>query len=101
MWCSTCWCWTGGARLQARLTAAKPSAAGLARCGTCRDAPAGLADPDAAYRNFFASVVGRLKDRGQTIRFTANARFKVLTSGEATPAQDRGRAGALVAPAAL
>jgi hypothetical protein len=54
-----------------------------------------LADLNAAYRNFFASVAGRRKgpkagrprfrsrkDRRQAIRFTANARFKVLTSGK-------------------
>src|SRR5439155_23792768 len=54
-----------------------------------------LADLNAAYRNFFASVTGRRKgpkvapprfrsrkDRRQTIRFTANARFQVLPSGK-------------------
>ncbi len=52
-----------------------------------------LADLNAAYRNCFASVAGRRKgpqpgrprfrkDRRQAIRFTANARFKVLTSGK-------------------
>ena len=52
-----------------------------------------LADLNAAYRNFFASVAGRRKgpkagrprsrkDRRQAIRFTANARLKVLTSGK-------------------
>jgi hypothetical protein len=64
-----------------------------------------LADLNAAYRNIFVSVAGRqkmprpaapgsgpAKDHRQAIRFTANARFKVLTSGEAAPAQDRGRA---------
>ena len=53
-----------------------------------------LADLNAAYRNFFASLKserksGRMgpprlrsrKDRRQAIRFTANARFKVLPSG--------------------
>jgi hypothetical protein len=51
-----------------------------------------LADLNAAYRNFFASVAGRRKGpkagrprfrtgRRQAIRFTANARFKVLASG--------------------
>ena len=53
-----------------------------------------LADLGAGYRNFFASVTGKRKgpktwpprfrsrkDRRQAIRFTANARFKVLASG--------------------
>jgi putative transposase len=53
-----------------------------------------LADLNVACRNFFASVTGRRKgpkiappryrsrkDRRQAIRFTANARFRVLTSG--------------------
>ena len=54
-----------------------------------------LADLNAAYRNFFASIngtrkgpkVGRprfrsRKDHRQAIRFTANARFRVLPSGK-------------------
>jgi putative transposase len=54
-----------------------------------------LADLNAAYRNFFASLAGTRrgprvgpptfrsrKDRRQTIRFTANARFRVLPSGK-------------------
>jgi hypothetical protein len=54
-----------------------------------------LADLNAAYRNFFASVPGRRKgpkagrprfrsrkDCRRAIRFTANARFKVLASGK-------------------
>jgi putative transposase len=53
-----------------------------------------LADLNTAYRNFFASVTGKRKgpqiahprlrsrkDSRQTIRFTANARFKVLGNG--------------------
>ena len=53
-----------------------------------------LADLNAAYRNFFASVSGKRKgpkigkprfrsrkDHRQAARFTANARFKVLPSG--------------------
>jgi putative transposase len=53
-----------------------------------------LADLNAAYRNFFASVTGTRKgrklapprfrsrkDRRQAIRFTANSRFKVLPGG--------------------
>src|SRR5437660_530427 len=53
------------------------------------------ADLNAAYRNFFASIKGRRKgpksnppryrsrkDHRQTIRFTANARFKVLPNGK-------------------
>ncbi|HEX5540397.1 MAG TPA: transposase [Micromonospora sp.] len=52
-----------------------------------------LADLNVAYRNFFASVTGRRKgrkvapprlrsrkDNRQAIRFTANARFKVLNN---------------------
>jgi len=54
-----------------------------------------LADLNAAYRNFFASATGRRKgpkiapprfrsrkDRRQAIRFTANARFRVLENGK-------------------
>ena len=54
-----------------------------------------LADLNAAYRNFFASVTGKRKgpkvapprfrsrkDHRQAIRFTANARFKVLPNGK-------------------
>jgi putative transposase len=54
-----------------------------------------LADLNTAYRNFFASISGKRKgrkvapprfrsrkDNRQAIRFTANARFKVLTSGK-------------------
>src|SRR5215467_12455307 len=54
-----------------------------------------LADLNAAYRNFFASLTGTRKgpkvarprfrsrkDHRQAIRFTANARFKVLPSGK-------------------
>ncbi|NJC86909.1 transposase, partial [Planosporangium mesophilum] len=53
-----------------------------------------LADLNTAYRNFFASVTGRRKgrkvapprlrsrkDNRQAIRFTANARFRVLVNG--------------------
>jgi putative transposase len=53
-----------------------------------------LADLNTAYRNFFSSVTGKRKgpriapprfrsrrDRRQAIRFTANARFKVLENG--------------------
>ena len=51
-----------------------------------------LADLNAAYRNSFASVARQgpkadrtrwfYLDRRQAIRFTASARFKVLTSGK-------------------
>ena len=53
-----------------------------------------LADLNTAYRNFFASVTGKRKspkvapprfrsrkDRRQAVRFTVNARFKVLSNG--------------------
>jgi IS605 OrfB family transposase len=83
------------AELFARLTAAKatPELAWL------RDVSAvvlqqALADLNAAYRNFFASLKGERKgpkikpprfrsrkDRRQAIRFTANARFKVFPGG--------------------
>ena len=68
-----------------------------------------LADLNTAYRNFFASITGKRKgpkvgpprfrsrkDRRQAVRFTANARFKVLARRETAAAEDRGRAGALV-----
>jgi len=81
--------------LSARLTAAKktPERQWL------RDVSAvvlqqALADLNAAYRNFFASVRGKRKsqqvgpprfrcrkDRRQAIRFTANAGFKILPNG--------------------
>ena len=54
-----------------------------------------LADLNIAYRNFFASITGKRKgpkvsppkfrsrkDRRQAVRFTANARFKVLANGK-------------------
>ena len=54
-----------------------------------------LADLNTAYRNFFASVTGKRKgpktgppryksrkDHRQAVRFTANARFRVLVSGK-------------------
>jgi putative transposase len=54
-----------------------------------------LADLNAAYRNFFASIKGTRKgpkvgkpkfrsrkDHRQTIRFTANARFRILPNGK-------------------
>ena len=53
-----------------------------------------LADLNAAYRNFFASVTGKRKgpraapprfrsrkDRRQAIRFTRNARFSITAAG--------------------
>jgi putative transposase len=84
------------AQLSARLTAAKatPERAWL------RDVSAvvlqqALVDLNVAYRNFFASLKGERKgpkigpprfrsrkDRRQAIRFTANARFKVLPGGK-------------------
>ena len=84
------------ADLSARLTAAKktPERAWLNEVSAVVLQQA-LADLNAAYRNFFASVTGKRKgrkvapprfrsrkDRRQAIRFTANARFKVLPSGK-------------------
>jgi putative transposase len=83
------------ADLSARLTAAKatPERAWLAGVSSVV-LQQSLADLNAAYRNFFAAVTGRRKgpkiqrprfksrkDRRQAIRFTANARFKILPSG--------------------
>src|SRR5216684_1895975 len=82
------------AELSARLTAAKTTAerAWLADVSSVVLQQA-LADLNAAYRNFFASVTGKRKgpkiappkfrsrkDRRQAIRFTANARFTVLAN---------------------
>ena len=84
------------AELSARLAAAKatPERAWLGEVSAVV-LQQSLADLSAAYRNFFASVKGdrtgpkvgppRLKtrkDRRQAVRFTANARFKVLPGGE-------------------
>ena len=84
------------AELSARLTAAKatPERAWLGEVSSVV-LQQSLADLNAAYRNFFASVTGMRKgpkvapprfksrkDRRQAIRFTANARFKVLPSGK-------------------
>jgi IS605 OrfB family transposase len=81
--------------LSARLTAAKatPGRAWLGEVSAVV-LQQGLADLNAAYRNFFASVTGKRtgptvapprfksrKDRRQAIRFTANARFKILPNG--------------------
>src|SRR5271170_8151908 len=85
----------GDAALSARLTACKgtPERAwpGGVSAVVLQQA---LADLNTAYRNFFASVTGRRKgpkagpprfksrkDRRQAVRFTANARFKILASG--------------------
>ena len=102
------------AELSARLAAAKatPERAWLGEVSSVVLQQA-LADLNAAYRNFFASLTGRRrggkagpprfrsrKDRRQAIRFTRNARFTVTAGPEAAPAEDRGRAGALVALAA-
>ena len=82
--------------LSARLTAAKatPERAWLGEVSAVVLQQA-LADLNTAYRNFFASVTGKRKgpkagpprfrsrkDRRQAVRFTANARFKVLASGK-------------------
>jgi putative transposase len=83
------------AGLSARLTAAKatPERAWLADVSSVV-LQQSLADLNAAYRNFFVSVTGgrkgpkiqrprfkSRKDRRQAIRFTANARFKILPGG--------------------
>jgi putative transposase len=83
------------AELSARLTAAKatPERAWLSDVSAVVLQQA-QADLNAAYRNFFASLKGERKgpkikpprfrsrkDRRQAIRFTANARFKVLPGG--------------------
>jgi len=81
--------------MSARLTAAKatPERAWLTEVSSVALQQA-LADLNAAYRNFFASVRGKRKgpqvgpprfrsrkDNRQSVRFTANARFKVLPNG--------------------
>jgi putative transposase len=83
------------AQLSARLTAAKatPGRAWLGEVSAVI-LQQSLADLNRAYRNFFSSVTGKRtgpkvalprfrsrKDRRQAIRFTANARFKVLPNG--------------------
>jgi putative transposase len=83
------------AELSARLTAAKktPQRRWLGEVSAVVLQQA-LADLNAAYRNFFASLTGERKsqrigpprlrsrkDRRQAVRFTANARFKVLPNG--------------------
>ena len=84
------------AELSARLTAAKgaPERAWLGEVSAVVLQQA-LADLNAAYRNFFASLKGQRKgpkmappkfrsrkDHRQAARFTANARFKVLPNGK-------------------
>jgi putative transposase len=84
------------ADLSARLTAAKatPERTWLGEVSSVVLQQA-LADLNAAYRNFFASLRGdrkgpkmgpprfrSRKDHRQAIRFTANARFKVLPNGK-------------------
>lgn len=84
-----------GAELSARLTAAKatPERAWLGEVSAVV-LQQSLADLGAAYQNFFDSVTGRRtgpriglprlksrKDRRQAIRFTVNARFKILPGG--------------------
>ena len=81
--------------LSARLTAVKatPERAWLADVSAVI-LQQSLADLNRAYRNFFASVTGKRKgpkagpprfksrkDRRQAVRFTANARFKILPNG--------------------
>ena len=82
--------------LSARLTAAKatPSGRGSAEVSAVV-LQQSLADLNTAYRNFFASVTGKRKgpkiepprfksrkDHRQAVRFTANARFRVLAGGK-------------------
>jgi putative transposase len=84
------------AELSARLTVAKktPERAWLNEVSAVVLQQA-LADLNTAYRNFFASVAGKRKgpkvapprfrsrkDHRQAIRFTANARFKILPNGK-------------------
>ena len=84
------------AELSARLTAAKkaPERAWLNEVSSVVLQQA-LADLNTAYRNFFASRTGKRngptvgkprfrsrKDHRQAIRFTANARFKILPNGK-------------------
>jgi putative transposase len=84
------------AELSARLTASKatPERAWLGKVSAVV-LQQSLADLNTAYRNFFASVAGRRqgpkiqpprfksrKDRRQAVRFTANARFRVLANGK-------------------
>jgi putative transposase len=84
------------AALSARLTAAKkaPERAWLTEVSSVVLQQA-LADLNTAYRNFFASLNGTRKgpkvqkprfrsrkDHRQAIRFTANARFKILPNGK-------------------
>src|SRR6266487_7185427 len=84
------------AELSARLTTAKatPERAWLGEVSAVVLQQA-LADLNAAYRNFFASLTGKRqgpkmgpprfrsrKDHRQAARFTANARFKVLPNGK-------------------
>jgi putative transposase len=84
------------AELSARLTTAKaaPERAWLGEVSAAVLQQA-LADLNAAYRNFFASLKGERKgpkmgpptfrsrkDHRQAARFTANARFKVLANGK-------------------
>ncbi len=83
------------AELSAQLTAAKATVerAWLSEVSSVVLQQA-LADLNAAYSNFFASITGKRKgpkialprlrsrkDHRQAIRFTANARFRVLPSG--------------------
>ena len=84
------------AELSARLTASKatPERAWLGEVSAVV-LQQSLADLNTAYRNFFASVTGKRKgpttgpprfksrkDHRQAVRFTANARFRVLASGK-------------------
>jgi len=103
----------GGAHLPARLTAATatPERA-WPDADICRSIPAGPGGPDRRVpehlrlrrRQAEDAKAGRprfrsRKDRRQAIRFTANA-GSGADQREAAPAQDRGRASALVTPAA-
>ena len=89
------WPYITDAELSARLTAAKktPERQWLGDVSAVVLQQA-LADLNAAYRNFFASLQGQRKsrragpprfrsrkDRRQAVRFTASARFKILPNG--------------------
>ena len=103
----------GGPHLPARLTAAKATRSGPGPVRICRGAPAGPGGPERRDRNIFVSVVGRRKGpkagwprlpvpQGPPAGHPVHRQRPVQGADqrEAAPAQDRGRASALVTPAA-